>query len=98
MLKKTFSANILFPIFIQSITLVIALIGVANARVDWRLERAYEGGGKELKAGLIIITLFFLGYLYIRYFSFVICTSCNLKTRGKASCCKHCGSELPKYD
>lgn len=93
--SKSFSPSSLTLLVLN---LIAIQPGNAFARVDWRSERAYQGGGSELEAGLIFIALFVLGYFYIKHFSFTICAKCKLKTRGEAKHCKHCGSELPKYN
>ena len=72
------------------------MVSSASARVDWRVERAYEGGGSELEFGLGIIALIILVSLYIGYFSYNVCKGCKTKVRGKAKYCTECGMELPK--
>ena len=68
----------------------------ATARVDWKVERAYDGGGYELEFGLLVVVLILVGYLYIKFFGFTVCAECKSKVRGNANFCKECGFKLSR--
>jgi hypothetical protein len=79
--------------------LFVIFTDAAHARVDWKVERAYEGGGWELEFGLLCVALFVLGHHFFKYFGYTICKECSAKIRGdfrNKRFCPECGKKLPK--